>query len=104
MTYAINGIFGNMGEVCNAGSRLLIDRPIAEEFLARFIERGKTMYRAGDPLDPTTNLGSAGDGIASRAGHELHRPRQDRGGRGWNSAVLRRTCPARSSIPRCSPA
>jgi gamma-glutamyl-gamma-aminobutyraldehyde dehydrogenase len=46
-----------MGEVCNAGSRLLIDKPIADEFLARFIERGKTAYRAGDPLDPSTNLG-----------------------------------------------
>jgi gamma-glutamyl-gamma-aminobutyraldehyde dehydrogenase len=57
VTYAINGIFGNMGEVCNAGSRLLIDRPIAKEFLARFIERGKDAYRAGDPLDPSTNLG-----------------------------------------------
>jgi acyl-CoA reductase-like NAD-dependent aldehyde dehydrogenase len=57
VTYAINGIFGNMGEVCNAGSRLLIDRPIAEEFIARFIARGKTAYVAGDPLDPSTNLG-----------------------------------------------
>ena len=57
VTYAINGIFGNMGEVCNAGSRLLIDRPIAKEFIARFIEKGKSAYRAGDPLDPTTNLG-----------------------------------------------
>ncbi len=57
VTYAINGIFGNMGEVCNAGSRLLIDRPIAEEFLARFVARGKTAYRPGDPLDPATNLG-----------------------------------------------
>ena len=57
VTYAINGIYGNMGEVCNAGSRLLLDRPIAKEFLARFIERGKDAYRAGDPLDPTTNLG-----------------------------------------------
>ena len=57
VTYAINGIFGNMGEVCNAGSRLLIDRPIADEFLARFIERGRTAYTAGDPLDPATNLG-----------------------------------------------
>src|SRR5271155_4247513 len=55
--YAINGIFGNMGEVCNAGSRLLLDKPIAKEFLARFIERGKSAYRAGDPLDPITNLG-----------------------------------------------
>src|ERR1700687_5432544 len=57
VTYAIYGIFGNMGEVCNAGSRLLLDRPIAKEFLARFIERGKDAYRAGDPLDPTINLG-----------------------------------------------
>jgi gamma-glutamyl-gamma-aminobutyraldehyde dehydrogenase len=57
VTYAINGIFGNMGEVCNAGSRLLIDKPIAQAFLARFVERGKSAYRAGDPLDPTTNLG-----------------------------------------------
>ena len=57
VTYAINGIFGNMGEVCNAGSRLLLDKPIAEEFLARFIERGERAYRAADPLDPATNLG-----------------------------------------------
>src|ERR1700726_2438356 len=57
VTYAINGIYGNMGEVCNAGSRLLLDRPIAKEFLARLIERRKDAYRAGDPLDPATNLG-----------------------------------------------
>jgi len=57
VTYAINGIYGNMGEVCNAGSRLLIDKPIAKEFIARFIEKGKTLYRAGDPFDPATNLG-----------------------------------------------
>jgi gamma-glutamyl-gamma-aminobutyraldehyde dehydrogenase len=57
VTYAINGIFGNMGEVCNAGSRLLIDKPIAKEFIERFIAKGKSMYRAGDPLDPATNLG-----------------------------------------------
>src|SRR5450631_2451321 len=55
--YAINGIFGNMGEVCNAGSRLLLDKPIAGEFLERFIAKGKTAYTAGDPLDPATNLG-----------------------------------------------
>jgi gamma-glutamyl-gamma-aminobutyraldehyde dehydrogenase len=57
VTYAINGIFGNMGEVCNAGSRLLLDKPIAKQFIERFIEKGKTAYRAGDPLDPSTNLG-----------------------------------------------
>jgi gamma-glutamyl-gamma-aminobutyraldehyde dehydrogenase len=57
VNYAINGIFGNMGEVCNAGSRLLVDRPIAEAFVARFVELGRDAYRAGDPLDPATNLG-----------------------------------------------
>ena len=57
VNYAINGIYGNMGEVCNAGSRLLIDRPIAKEFIARFVERGRHAYQPGDPLDPATNLG-----------------------------------------------
>ncbi len=57
VNYAINGIYGNMGEVCNAGSRLLIDRPIAKEFIARFVERGRHAYHPGDPLDPATNLG-----------------------------------------------
>ena len=58
MTYAINGIFGNMGEVCNAGSRLLLDRPIAGKFLERFApSAAKDAYRAGDPLDPSHQLG-----------------------------------------------
>lgn len=57
VTYAVNGIYGNMGEVCNAGSRLLIDKSIAAEFIARFVEKGSSMYRAGDPFDPSTNLG-----------------------------------------------
>ncbi len=57
VNYAINGIYGNMGEVCNAGSRLLIDRPIAKEFIARFVERGRHAYHPGDPLDPATTLG-----------------------------------------------
>jgi acyl-CoA reductase-like NAD-dependent aldehyde dehydrogenase len=57
VSYAINGIYGNMGEVCNAGSRLLVDKAIAAEFRARFIERGRNAYTPGDPLDPSTNLG-----------------------------------------------
>ncbi len=57
VNYAINGIFGNMGEVCNAGSRLLIDKPIAPAFVERFVELGREAYRPGDPLDPQTNLG-----------------------------------------------
>ena len=54
---AYNGIYANMGEVCNAGSRLLVEKPIYEEFLSRFVEEGKEAYVPGDPLDPATNLG-----------------------------------------------
>ncbi len=57
VTYAINGIFNVMGEVCSAGSRLLVDKRIAAEFTAKFIEKGRNAYVAGDPLDPATNMG-----------------------------------------------
>jgi acyl-CoA reductase-like NAD-dependent aldehyde dehydrogenase len=54
---AFNGIYANMGEVCNAGSRLLVDRAIYDEFVDRFIAEGQHAYVPGDPLDPLTNLG-----------------------------------------------
>ena len=57
VTYAINGIFGNMGEVCNAGSRLLVDKTLHDDFVNRFIEMGRAAYRPGNPLDPGTNMG-----------------------------------------------
>ena len=57
VTAAYKGIFSNMGEVCNAGSRLLVDRRIYDEFVARFVELGKDAYQPGDPLDPATNMG-----------------------------------------------
>jgi acyl-CoA reductase-like NAD-dependent aldehyde dehydrogenase len=57
VTAAYRGIFSNMGEVCNAGSRLLVDRAICERFVDRFIELGKDAYQPGDPLDPQTTLG-----------------------------------------------
>jgi acyl-CoA reductase-like NAD-dependent aldehyde dehydrogenase len=57
VTAAFRGIFSNMGEVCNAGSRLLVDRSICEAFVARFIELGRAAFQPGDPLDPATNMG-----------------------------------------------
>jgi gamma-glutamyl-gamma-aminobutyraldehyde dehydrogenase len=57
VTAAYRGIFSNMGEVCNAGSRLLVDRAIHDRFVERFIELGKDAYSPGDPLDPATNMG-----------------------------------------------
>jgi acyl-CoA reductase-like NAD-dependent aldehyde dehydrogenase len=54
---AYNGIFANMGEVCSAGSRLLVERPVYNEFIERFIAEGQYAYQPGDPLDPETNMG-----------------------------------------------
>jgi acyl-CoA reductase-like NAD-dependent aldehyde dehydrogenase len=57
VTAAYKGIFSNMGEVCNAGSRLLVERSIHDEFVERFMALGSDAYQPGDPLDPATNMG-----------------------------------------------
>jgi aldehyde dehydrogenase (NAD+) len=50
------GIFYGKGEVCAAGSRLLVDRAIKDEFLDKLAARTKKMV-AGDPMDPRTRFG-----------------------------------------------
>ncbi len=54
--WSIQAIFTNAGQVCLAGSRLYVERPIFDEFLARFVDRAEAM-RLGDPMDPTTEIG-----------------------------------------------
>ena len=54
------GIFFNQGEVCNAGSRLLVDASIKDAFLEKVVEVGKRM-QPGDPLDPKTRMGAIVD-------------------------------------------
>jgi acyl-CoA reductase-like NAD-dependent aldehyde dehydrogenase len=51
------GIFSNKGEVCNAGSRVLVHSSIYEPFVNELAERAKKMV-LGDPLDPRTEMGS----------------------------------------------
>jgi aminomuconate-semialdehyde/2-hydroxymuconate-6-semialdehyde dehydrogenase len=53
---AILGAFSNQGEVCLAGTRLLVERPVYDEFLARFVERAEALV-VGDPRDPATQMG-----------------------------------------------
>jgi acyl-CoA reductase-like NAD-dependent aldehyde dehydrogenase len=53
---ALLGIFANNGQQCLAGSRILVQRPIAEEFIARFVERARRI-RIGDPLADATEIG-----------------------------------------------
>jgi gamma-glutamyl-gamma-aminobutyraldehyde dehydrogenase len=54
---AVGGIFDNAGQVCNAGSRLLVHRSLHDEFVLRFIARTRQSYQPGDPLDPATTMG-----------------------------------------------
>ena len=54
---AIMGVFDNAGQVCNAGSRLLVHADIHDAFVDRFVARAGQLYSPGDPLDPTTSLG-----------------------------------------------
>ena len=50
----------NQGEVCTAGSRLLVERSIKDTFLAMVIEALKG-WTPGNPLDPETNVGALVD-------------------------------------------
>ncbi len=56
-TYAVNGIYGNQGEVCNAGSRILVAREIHDAFVEKFIEIAQASFLPGNPLDPATTMG-----------------------------------------------
>ena len=54
---AVFGVYFNMGECCNSGSRLLIESRVAEEFTERIIEKSRHIP-VGDPLDPATKIGA----------------------------------------------
>jgi aldehyde dehydrogenase (NAD+) len=54
---AINAIFYGKGELCSAGSRLLVEESIHDALLEKVVDRAKKMA-PGDPLDPKTRLGS----------------------------------------------
>ncbi|MFJ6521025.1 aldehyde dehydrogenase (NAD+) [Streptomyces filamentosus] len=53
----VNGIFFNQGQVCCAGSRLLVQESIRDELLDGLKRRLSTL-RLGDPLDKNTDIGA----------------------------------------------
>ncbi|MBO2926415.1 aldehyde dehydrogenase [Metapseudomonas otitidis] len=50
----------NQGEVCTAGSRLLVENSIKEKFVPMVVEAIKG-WKPGNPLDPATNVGALVD-------------------------------------------
>src|ERR1700691_2327312 len=53
---ALFGIFINQGEVCSAGSRVLVQRSIYPKFLEAMTEKARTI-KLGPPLDRSTKMG-----------------------------------------------
>ncbi|MCW2500425.1 MAG: aldehyde dehydrogenase [Frankiales bacterium] len=53
---ALYAAMANNGEACEAGTRLLVQSSIAQEFTVRLVERARTLT-LGDPLDPGTDVG-----------------------------------------------
>jgi aldehyde dehydrogenase (NAD+) len=89
----VNGIYFNQGEVCCAGSRLLVQESIAEPLIEKLKDRLATI-RVGDPLDKNTDVGAinskaqlekitelVASGVAE--GAELYQPACDLPDRGY---------------------
>jgi betaine-aldehyde dehydrogenase len=53
---ALFGIFLNQGEVCSAGSRILVQRPMYAQFVEAMVAKGRTI-RLGPGRDPQTQMG-----------------------------------------------
>ncbi|WP_454691729.1 aldehyde dehydrogenase [Achromobacter aloeverae] len=53
---AISGIFAATGQTCIAGSRLLVQESIHDDFVERLLAVARTA-RMGDPMDPDTQVG-----------------------------------------------
>jgi len=78
---ALFGAFANQGEVCSAGSRLLVQKSIYGRMLAALAEKAKRIT-LGDPLDRATKMGPLVSAehmekvlsyieVGKRAGHKL---------------------------------
>ena len=62
---ALFGVFWTQGEICTAGSRVLVHASIFDTFVEKFVARTKRL-RIGDPLDPNTDVGP----LVSKRQHE----------------------------------
>ena len=54
---SIMSSFANQGQICLCGSRILVERPIYDQFVSAFVEKVEKM-KVGDPLEDTTRTGA----------------------------------------------
>ncbi len=57
LTETIRSSFGNQGQICLCGSRILVEKSVYEKFKQTFIER-VTYLNVGDPLSPNSKQGA----------------------------------------------
>ena len=91
---AAMAIFANSGQICSAGSRLFVERPIYDEFVHRVAEYGKAL-RVGRGTDHRHADRTARLEAAARARHRLSRHRRARrrqGPVGRSASDRRRLC------------
>jgi len=89
----VNGIYFNQGEVCCAGSRLLVQESIHDTLVEKLKDRLSTI-RVGDPLDKNTDVGAINSkaqlekiselvAAGTAEGAEIYQPACDLPVRGW---------------------
>jgi aldehyde dehydrogenase (NAD+) len=80
----VDGIFFNQGQVCCAGSRLLVQESVAEEVVAR-LKRRMSLLRVGDPLDKNTDVGAIHSAAQLARVNELAASGDAEGAERWSS-------------------
>jgi aldehyde dehydrogenase (NAD+) len=79
----VNGIFFNQGQVCCAGSRLLVQESIEEELIAALHRRLATL-RVGHPLDKNTDIGAINSAAQLARIRELSAAGEAEGATRWS--------------------
>jgi aldehyde dehydrogenase (NAD+) len=81
----VNGIFFNQGQVCCAGSRLLVQESVEEELIAALKRRLSTL-RVGHPLDKNTDVGAINSAVQLARIRELSDAGEAEGAERWSPA------------------
>ena len=80
----VNGIYFNQGQVCCAGSRLLVQESVADEVTERLKGRLSTL-RVGDPMDKNTDVGAINSAAQLERITTLTQAGEDEGATRWTS-------------------
>ena len=81
----VNGIYFNQGQVCCAGSRLLVQESIADELVDRLKRRLSTL-RVGDPMDKNTDVGAINSAAQLERITSLSAAGEEEGATRWTAA------------------